>query len=440
MRQKASRKTRVIGQRDDSDEYLPNIVIIPESKAEERPKRSQTSRKNTARNSNCDQKNEVNVFRPCIDVQGVANESTKDLPGNLKQRRETYFVHPLDLAGNVGCFQTETKGGENVPPRSVPGSKVSKIPRAVKSNQKSNKKQTGGLQESGQGEVDPNMNALKKEASCKPRPQRKRSNSRPPETDSLARKNDGAKVLIGSSTELTSKQSILMGKFSCISHLLSEPGGFLEEQLPEISLADSLTDLSHGLESSHVSSSAVLSVSSRLTEVPFSKVLSTEGNRMPAKPPVWLKNSLVLTEKTAEEIPEERNQVQSSSWSSPSQKPDIRPLQDLNNASLLSHSSSQEASGCSSRRKRKPTCYKEPSIKRKLRQGDPFTDTEFLHFSLCKSENKPVKAKGMTKKMKENKEWLPEGCLSAKAGKLVITERTRTVGESSPQAPRSSRI
>ncbi|XP_041328806.1 uncharacterized protein LOC121356451 isoform X3 [Pyrgilauda ruficollis] len=164
------------------------------------------------------------------------------------------------------------------------------------------------------------MNALTKEASCKPRPQRKRSNSRPPETDSLLRKSDGTKVLTGSSTELASKQTLLMGKFSCISHLLSEPGDFLEEQLPEISLADSLTDLSHSIESSRKSSSAVLSVSSRLREVPASKSLSTEGNRMPAKPPVWLKKSLIFKEETAEEIPGERNQVQSSSWSSPSQE------------------------------------------------------------------------------------------------------------------------
>ncbi|XP_041328804.1 uncharacterized protein LOC121356451 isoform X1 [Pyrgilauda ruficollis] len=208
------------------------------------------------------------------------------------------------------------------------------------------------------------MNALTKEASCKPRPQRKRSNSRPPETDSLLRKSDGTKVLTGSSTELASKQTLLMGKFSCISHLLSEPGDFLEEQLPEISLADSLTDLSHSIESSRKSSSAVLSVSSRLREVPASKSLSTEGNRMPAKPPVWLKKSLIFKEETAEEIPGERNQVQSSSWSSPSQESGIRPLQDLNNARVLSHSSSEDASGRSSRRKRKPTCYKEPSINR----------------------------------------------------------------------------
>ncbi|XP_039561763.1 uncharacterized protein LOC120500588 isoform X2 [Passer montanus] len=248
------------------------------------------------------------------------------------------------------------------------------------------------------------MNALTNEASCKPRPQRKRSNSQPPETDSLGRKSDGAKVLTGSSTELAPKQTILMGKFSCISHLLSEPGDFLEEQLPEISLADSLTDLSHSIESSRVSSSAVFSVSSRLKEVPASKSLSTEGNRMPAKPPVWLKNSPIFKEETAEEIPGERSQVQSSSRSSSSQEPDIKPLQDLNNGRVLSHSSSEDASGRSSRRKRKPTCYKEPSVHSKLRQGDPFTDTEFLHSSAYKKKGSLSKPRQMTKKMKENKE------------------------------------
>ncbi|XP_058695582.1 shugoshin 2-like isoform X1 [Poecile atricapillus] len=424
IRQKANRKTRVIRQREDSDEeYVPSHVIIPEAKAEDQPERSLRSRKNAVRKSNCDQRNEVNGFRPWIDVQEVANDSTKDLPGNLKQRRETYIVHPLDLAGNSGCFQTEFEGGENVPPRSVPGSKGSKIPRAAKSNQKSTIKQIGGLQEKGQGEVDNNMNALKKEASCKPKAQRKRSNSRPPDSDSLAGKSDGAKVLIGSSTELASKQTVLMGKFSCITHLLSEPDTFLEEQLPEISLADSLTDFSHSLEASHVSSSGVLPVSSRLTEVSVSKSLSTEGKRMSAKSPVCLKNSLIVKKKTAEEIPGERNQVQSSSWSTPSKEPDIRPLQDLKNACVLSPSGLEESSGRPSRRKRKPTCYKEPLINRKLRQGDPFTDTEFLHSPIYKRKRKPVKAKGMTKKMKENQEGTPEECLGAKAMKFITTER-----------------
>lgn len=321
IRQKINRKTRVIGQRDDSDEeYLPKSVIIPEAKGEEQPKKSQRSRKTTVRENNCDQRNDTNVFRPWIGVQETANESTKDLPGNLKQRRETYIVHPLDLAGNLGCSQTEFEGGENVPSRSVPGSKASKIPRAAKSNRKSSKKLTEDLQIKGQSEVDNNMNALKQEASCKHRPQSKSSNSQPPETDSLAGKSDGAKVLIGSATELASKQTAVMGKFSCITHLLSEPDAFLDEQLPDVSLADSLTDLSHTLESSHVSSAAVLPVSSRLTEAPVSKSLSTEDKKMTAKSHAWLKNSQIFKEKTEEDIPGEKNQVQSSSCSSSSRK------------------------------------------------------------------------------------------------------------------------
>ncbi|XP_062354282.1 uncharacterized protein LOC134047263 [Cinclus cinclus] len=426
IKQKIKRKTRVIWQRDDSDEeYLPNGVIIQEAKAEEQPKKSRRSRKNTVRESNCDQRNEVNVFSSWIDVQGAANESTKDLPGNLKQRRETYIVHPLDLAGNLGCFQTKFEGGENVPPPSAPGNKASKIPRAAKSNQKSYKNQTGSLKKKGQGEADNNMNALKKEASCKPRPRRKRNSSRPPETDSLARKSDGAKVPVGSSTELASKQTVLLGKFSCITHLLSEPDAFLDEQLPDISLADSLTDSSHILESSHVSSSAVLPAGSRGTEIPVSKSSSTVGNRMQVKSHAWLKKSVVFKEETEEDTPGERNQVQSSSCSSSSQKPDIRPLQDLNNTRGLPPSGSEETPGCSSRRKQKPVCYKEPSLTRKLRQGDPFTDSKFLHSPLYKRKKKPVTAKGMTKKMKENEEWLPEGCLSGEAGKFITTERSQ---------------
>ncbi|XP_017690444.1 PREDICTED: shugoshin 2-like isoform X1 [Lepidothrix coronata] len=407
IRQKTNRKTRVIRQRVDSDEeYLPKSVKIQKANAEEHPKRSRRRRK-TVRLSNCDQRNQVDVFGPCTDVQGVAKESTKDLPGNVKRNRKTYIVHPLDLAGNLGCVQTEFDGGENVPPRSVPGIKPSKIPRASKNYQKSNKKQTRGLQEERQANVDNNMSDLKKKAYCKPKPQR--NNSRPPESDTLARPSDGADVLTGSS--LAPKQTVPTGKFSFITDLLSEPDGFLEEQIPEISLTNTLMDLPNKLESFSMTSCAALPVSSRLTEVPVSKSLSAEGNRMPEKSPVWLKSSLMF-KKTAEETPGETSS-QSSFQSSSSQEPEIRPLQDLNNTRILSCSISEEVSGRSSRRRRKPACYKEPKLNRKLRQGDPFTDTAFLRSPRYKRKRNPVKAKRMTQKMKEE-EWLPEGCPSAK--------------------------
>ncbi|KFW86943.1 hypothetical protein N305_06684, partial [Manacus vitellinus] len=120
-------------------------------------------------------------------------------------------------------------------------------------------------------------------------------------------------------------------------------------------------DLPNNLESSSMTSCAASLVSSRLTEVPVSKSLSAEGNRMPEKSPVWLKSSLIFKEKTTEEIPGETNS-QSSSQSSSSQEPEIRPLQDLNNTRILSCSISEEVSERSSRRRRKPACYKEPKL------------------------------------------------------------------------------
>lgn len=56
------------------------------------------------------------------------------------------------------------------------------------------------------------------------------------------------------------------------------------------------------------------------------------------------------------------NHFDQTMWMSPFA--DTRPLRDLNNARVLSYSSLEEASGRSSRRKRKPTCYKEPPINR----------------------------------------------------------------------------
>ncbi|KFQ72065.1 hypothetical protein N335_02706, partial [Phaethon lepturus] len=119
-------------------------------------------------------------------------------------------------------------------------------------------------------------------------------------------------------------------------------------------------DLSHSFESSSVTCSAALPVSSRLTDVPVSKSLSTEGDRMPEKSSVWPGSSLIFKEKTAEEG--KRNQTESSSRSLPSQEPEIRPLQDLTNDRTPSSSSSEEVSGRSSRRRRDPACYAEPKL------------------------------------------------------------------------------
>ncbi|XP_010126803.1 PREDICTED: uncharacterized protein LOC104475436 [Chlamydotis macqueenii] len=426
IRRKTNRTTRVIRRKDYSDEEnLPDGVKMPEAKAEEQPKRRQTSRKKTVRKSSCnDQRNEVDGFGPCIDVQGVAKERTKDSPDGLKCSRKTYLVCPLDLVGNLACVQTELEGSKIVPPRSVPGSKASKIPRVQrKVSAQSNKEQTEGLQEKGKAEAD-NVNVLKKEAYPKPKHWRKRKTPSPPETGSLARQSDGAKALIGSSAELVSKQNVPTGKFSCITDLRSEPDAFLKEQIAEISPTNNLTNVLHSLESSSVTRSAALPVSFRLTDVPVSKSLSTEGNRMPEKPSIQVESSLVFKEKTAEEIPGERNQTESRSRSSPSQELEIRPLQDLTNTRTLSSSSSEEVSERSSRRRQVPACYAEPKLNRKLRQGDQFTDMEFLHSHLCKTKKiKKAKAKQITKKIKEEKEWVSEGCPNAKAGQLVTTGR-----------------
>eukprot|EP00075_Anas_platyrhynchos_P027659 XP_027316912.1 shugoshin 2 isoform X1 [Anas platyrhynchos] len=389
IRQKANRKTIVIRQINDSGETLISNVKIPEAKAEKQSKRSQTSRRKTGRVSGCsDQRNEDN-FGSCIGVPEVAKECMKNSLD--KCSRKTYVVCPSDLTGNLVSVQTNSEGNEIVPSTSISGSQASKIPRIRKMiAAQNNKKEPGDLQEKEQAEDD-STNARQKGADPKAKPRRNRNTPTPPKMDFLTRQSNGANVLPGSSVELASKQTVLMGKLSCTADLLSEPVVSLEEQIAEIPHTKNLTGSSQSLESSSVVCSGALHFKAGLTDVLVSKSLSTEGNRIPEKSSLWPECSQVFKERDGE-VPGERNQHGSSSedhsQNSSLEKRESKPLQDLTNARTLSLPSSEEESGRLIRRRREPTCYKEPKIGSKLRRGDPFTDTEFLHSPIYKNKRR----------------------------------------------------
>ncbi|NWI55023.1 SGO1 protein, partial [Calyptomena viridis] len=72
-----------------------------------------------------------------------------------------------------------------------------------------------------------------------------------------------------------------------------------------------------------------------------------------------------------------------------------KAFQDLTNTGIQSHTSvpkspktSEENSAPPSRRGRSTICYKEPNLHSKLRRGDQFTDTQFLHSPVYKVKNK----------------------------------------------------
>uniref|UniRef100_A0A8C3LXB2 Shugoshin C-terminal domain-containing protein n=1 Tax=Chrysolophus pictus TaxID=9089 RepID=A0A8C3LXB2_CHRPC len=410
IRQKTNRKTRVISQVNDSEEnLLSSMEKIPEAKAEEQCKSSQIRRRKTVTKSSCSgQKNEGN-FGPFVGIQGIAQDGTRDSLD--KCRKRTYFVCPLDLTGNLGCVQTDFEKDEMVQSRCMPGSKASKIPRVQrKEAAQNNKKQTGDPLEKEQTKVV-NTGSLEKESNCKPKSRRKRKTSTPPKTSSVDKQSDGASVLHESSTVLVSEQTVLTEKYSCPTNLLSELGASQEEQIADISLTNKLMDLSQSLESSSVICSTDLPVSCGLTDLPVSKNSETKGNGTPEKS-LCLESSLLFKEGRAEEASGERSKVVSSfkhcSQSSPPQEPEIRPLQDLTNARTPSLVPSvEEVPERASRRRPDPACYREPSLKCKLRRGDPFTNREFLHSPVYKTKKKRrPKTKELTKNIKE--EQLPQ--------------------------------
>ncbi|NXP28890.1 SGO1 protein, partial [Scytalopus superciliaris] len=72
-----------------------------------------------------------------------------------------------------------------------------------------------------------------------------------------------------------------------------------------------------------------------------------------------------------------------------------KAFQDLTNTGIQSHTSAskfpktlEENSAAPSRRERPTVCYKEPNLHSKLRRGDQFTDTQFLHSPIYKVKNK----------------------------------------------------
>ncbi|CAM5090213.1 unnamed protein product [Natator depressus] len=408
---KATRKTiRISRAADCSEEHVQSSTRIPESKAECQAKKGQKSKRKMSKEGNFNpQRSEAENSGPCVDVQSVNKSNDKDSSSNTKPSRKTYTVSLSDLTGSSIPVLPGLKGGEITCSERVPESKTNKTQKAQRTSAvQSNKKQSSSPIEKVLDGVSSNMNALKEGADSRSKTKRKTYVVNPPEAHPEGRESFASETG-GVADSAFSQADPVEQNFLPVTIFKTEPDSYLEPLISEPGGTNSMVGNPGLIGFSSAARSEALAFSPCSKSLPRLEPPTAVEHRIAEKSSTLPKSSAIVKENDTEQTSGGscgRKKAKASS-KDPCQSTALpgsenKALQDLTNASFRASISSEESSARPTRRRRDPACYAEPKLNSKLRRGDPFTNTQFLHSPVYKTKRKKMtKEKEKSKRIKQ---------------------------------------